>query len=247
MVDDQPDHAGLDHQFSDPQHAGGRRPHAAAATCISARGSIPGSSARFKAPSWLQPVCGYVLDVLGLKIGFALFARRLVAGQHGAWLGARAGRRLPGCAGCSGFTEGSANPGGHEGDGGMVSRQRTRIRRRPVQYRRLCRFHARAAAGRLGDPALQLAGRFRDHRRPRPGLGGAVAAILSVAGQTPGSFAKRSAPISPQGRRSICKATARRPSMAADPAAAQFLGHRLPALPGRSHLGHADVFGCRSI
>src|SRR5471030_2861742 len=58
-----------------------------------------------------QPICGYVLDVLGLKVGFAIFAiawslvnmAHALAGtwQTFAWL-----------RGVLGFTEGSANPAG---------------------------------------------------------------------------------------------------------------------------------------
>ena len=58
-----------------------------------------------------QPICGYVLDVLGLKIGFAIFAIAwsLINMAHGladswqafAWL-----------RGLLGFSEGSANPAG---------------------------------------------------------------------------------------------------------------------------------------
>ena len=38
----------------------------------------------FQGAIMLQPLCGYVLDVLGLKIGFAHLRDRLVAHQHGA-------------------------------------------------------------------------------------------------------------------------------------------------------------------
>jgi len=65
----------------------------------------------FQGAIMAQPVCGYVLDVLGLKIGFAIFAiawsfvnmAHSLAGswQAFAWL-----------RGLLGFTEGSANPAG---------------------------------------------------------------------------------------------------------------------------------------
>ena len=59
--------------------------------------------------------------------------------------------------------------------------KRARARRRRLQHRRVGRLDAGAAARRLGDPRLQLADRVRHHRRPRPRLGRAVAAVLPVA------------------------------------------------------------------
>lgn len=65
----------------------------------------------FQGTIMLQPVCGYVLDVVGLKAGFAIFgaAWSLITMSHGfahtwqsfAWL-----------RGLLGFAEGSANPAG---------------------------------------------------------------------------------------------------------------------------------------
>jgi len=62
----------------------------------------------FQGTVMLQPICGYVLDVIGLKIGFAIFATAwsLICMAHGlahswpmfAWL-----------RGLLGFAEGSAN------------------------------------------------------------------------------------------------------------------------------------------
>ena len=60
----------------------------------------------------LQPICGYVLDVIGLQARVRDLRDRLVAHQHGARPGRTTGRRCSGCAGCSGFAEGSANPAG---------------------------------------------------------------------------------------------------------------------------------------
>ena len=56
-----------------------------------------------------QPICGYIMDVIGLKFGFALFAIAwsVVNMGHGlvsGWLGLAALRAL------MGFAEGSANP-----------------------------------------------------------------------------------------------------------------------------------------
>jgi ACS family hexuronate transporter-like MFS transporter len=59
----------------------------------------------------LQPLCGYVLDVLGLRLGFALFAIAwsLVSMAHAF---AHNWQALAGLRGLLGFAEGSANPAG---------------------------------------------------------------------------------------------------------------------------------------
>jgi ACS family hexuronate transporter-like MFS transporter len=59
----------------------------------------------------LQPLCGYALDVIGLKIGLALFvsAWSLLTMAHGlatGWLG------FAGLRGCLGLVEGAAQPAG---------------------------------------------------------------------------------------------------------------------------------------
>lgn len=65
----------------------------------------------FQATLMAQPVCGYVLDVLGLKLGFALFALiwSLVSMAHAL---AHTWPALAGLRGLLGFAEGSANPAG---------------------------------------------------------------------------------------------------------------------------------------
>ncbi len=65
----------------------------------------------FQGAIMLQPICGYVLDVLGLRFGFALFAIAwsLVNMAHalaGSW------QAFAWLRGLLGFTEGSANPAG---------------------------------------------------------------------------------------------------------------------------------------
>lgn len=65
----------------------------------------------FQGAIMAQPVCGYVLDVLGLKIGFAIFAITwsLVNMAHalaGSW------QAFAWLRGALGFSEGSANPAG---------------------------------------------------------------------------------------------------------------------------------------
>jgi len=65
----------------------------------------------FQGAIMAQPVCGYVLDVLGLRIGFAIFAvawslLNMAHGLAGTW------QAFAGLRGLLGFAEGSANPAG---------------------------------------------------------------------------------------------------------------------------------------
>jgi len=65
----------------------------------------------FQGAIMLQPICGYVLDVLGLRLGFALFAIAwsLISMAHGL---AHNWRAFAGLRGLLGFAEGCANPAG---------------------------------------------------------------------------------------------------------------------------------------
>jgi ACS family hexuronate transporter-like MFS transporter len=65
----------------------------------------------FQGALMCQPVCGYVLDVLGLKLGFAIFAMAwsLVSMAHGL---AHNWQAFAGLRGLLGFAEGCANPAG---------------------------------------------------------------------------------------------------------------------------------------
>ena len=178
----------------------------------------------FQVAIMLQPICGYVMDILGLKLGFAIFAIAwsfisMAHGLAGNW------QTLFGLRGLLGFAEGSANPGRHEGDVGVVPGDRARPRRRLLQHRRLARLDAGGAAGGVGDPDPQLAVRVRDHRRDRPRLGGAVAAVLPVAVEAHARSRRANATTSSPGRRRTWPATGR-PSIAAIARAAQLLGHR---------------------
>ena len=65
----------------------------------------------FQSMIMLQPICGYVLDIVGLRYGYALFAIAwsLISMAHGFatnWLS------LACLRGMLGFVEGSANPAG---------------------------------------------------------------------------------------------------------------------------------------
>jgi len=65
----------------------------------------------FQGALMLQPLCGYVLDVLGLRIGFAIFAIAwsLISMAHGL---ARNWQSFAALRGLLGFAEGCANPAG---------------------------------------------------------------------------------------------------------------------------------------
>src|SRR5436190_1452624 len=65
----------------------------------------------FQATIMLQPICGYVLDVLGLKRGYAIFvaAWSAISMSHGM---AHSWQAFAALRGLLGFAEGSANPGG---------------------------------------------------------------------------------------------------------------------------------------
>ena len=65
----------------------------------------------FQGAIMCQPICGYVLDVLGLKAGFAIFAIAwsLISMAHGL---AHTWQAFAGLRGLLGFAEGCANPAG---------------------------------------------------------------------------------------------------------------------------------------
>ncbi len=65
----------------------------------------------FQGAIMLQPICGYILDVIGLRLGFALFATAwsLVSMAHGL---AHSWQAFAWLRGLLGFSEGCANPAG---------------------------------------------------------------------------------------------------------------------------------------
>ena len=206
LVDDRAVDARLDHQLPHPKHARRRRADHPAGPAHHRAAVLRGSSATFQGAIMLQPICGYVLDVVGLKAGLRDVRDRLVVRQHGA----RPGPQLAGVRGAARaarLRRRLRQPGRHEGDGGMVSRQGARPRRRPLQHRRVGRLDARAAARRLGDPQLQLAGGVRDHRPHRARVGGAVAGVLPLARSPSRSCPPPSATTSSRARSSTSQET----------------------------------------
>src|SRR5262249_1380784 len=103
-------------------------------------------------------------------------------------------------------------------------------------------FHARAAAGRLGDSLIQLADGVRRYRYHRPGMGDIVARVLRSAFETPGALRNRTRlhrprPGKASGERWLASVRLQTAS------AAQLLGHRTAALSRRPDLGHAHLLG----
>ena len=101
----------------------------------------------------------------------------LISMAHGL---AHSWQAFAGLRGLLGFAEGSANPAGMKATAEWFPAQGARPRRRRLQHRRVGRLDARAAARRVGDSHLQLAGGVRDDRQPRSGLGRAVAAASTT-------------------------------------------------------------------
>jgi len=109
-VDDRLDHGQFDFELSKSEHAVGRRANPFCKISTSRRDSIHGFPER-SGRIMLQPLCGYLLDVLELKSALRLLviAWSLIAMLHGA---AHSWRALAALRGLLGLTEGSANPAG---------------------------------------------------------------------------------------------------------------------------------------
>ena len=105
----------------------------------------------FQGAIMLQPICGYVMDVIGLKLGFAIFAVAwslisMAHGLAGSWTALLLAARTPRTR------RGLGESRGDEGHIRVVSGAGTWPCRRRVQHRRVVRLDARAAARGLGDP-----------------------------------------------------------------------------------------------
>ena len=122
----------------------------------------------------------------------------------------------------------------------MVSRERTRIRGRTFQHRRVGRLDARAAARGVGHSAYNWQTAF-----VITGIVGLAWVALWLAfynapDKHPGlSEAERNYIIA--GQEKHLQGDGTRPSILQHSRATKFLGHRPPTLSCRSDLGHADV------
>jgi MFS family permease len=182
----------------------------------------------------LQPICGYVLDVVGLRIGFAIFATAwsLINMAHalaGSWKG------LAFLRGVMGFAEGSANPAGMKATAEWF----------PARERGFAGgvYNIGASAGSmLAGPLVAFAVIYLNWQSAFVISGGLglvwvpLAPALSVP--FPASLAVRQRTglhYIRTGKSAHGGRTAVHPG---DHPAAQFLGDRDPAFSGRPHLGH---------
>ncbi len=106
----------------------------------------------FQGAIMCQPVCGYVLDVLGLKLGFAIFAVAwsLVSMAHGL---AHNWRAFAGLRGLLGFAEGCANPAGMKATAEWFPAKERGLAGRMFNIGAECASSRRVAARSLWAPA----------------------------------------------------------------------------------------------
>ena len=187
----------------------------------------------------LQPLCGYVMDSVGLKLGFAIFAIAwsFISMAHGL---ASSWQTLFGLRALLGFAEGSANPAGMKATSEWFPAPRTRPRRRLLQHGRVAGLDARGAARRVGDPDAQLAVRVRAHRRDWTRLGRALAAVLSISRRSTKRSHREERDYILSGQESHLAGEGK-PSFRTIAWPAELLGHRHPEVSCRSDVGHADV------
>ena len=198
----------------------------------------------FQVAIMFQPVCGYVLDVLGLKRGLAIFATAwsLISMAHGL---AHNWPMFAGLRGLLGFAEGSANPAGMKATAEWF----------PARERGLAGgvYNIGASFGSMLAPPLVVWAiltynwRMRVCHHRELGLVWVVLWLwLYQSPETHPALSDRGARLH---RRGTGGAPARRRPAAVHRAhrpPAQLLGHRAAALPRRSDLGHARRSGCRS-
>ena len=197
-MDDGPAHAGVGHQLPDTSDARGGR-----AKCPQRSGHHDPAvlvdpqrvSVRHHAAAPLRLCDGQRRT----EARVCHLRDRLVLRQHGA----RPREQLAGAlrpARAAGICRRIGESGRDEGDVRMVSRRRTRARRRLLQHGRVAGLDARGAARRVGDPDAQLAVRVRAHRRDRTRLGRALAGVLSISRRSTRRSHRRNATTSSRAR-----------------------------------------------
>ena len=195
----------------------------------------------FQVAIMLQPICGYVLDVLGLKRGFAIFAMAwsLISMAHGL---AHSWPRLAALRGLLGFAEGSANPAGMKATAEWF----------PARERGLAGgvYNIGASVGSMLAPPLVvwaiLTYNWQMAFVITGSLGLVWVALWLLLYQSPETHPRLSDERARVYRRRTGVAPARRrptPVDRLDRTAAQLLGHRAAAVSRRPDLGHADLLG----
>ena len=187
----------------------------------------------------LQPICGYVLDVLGLKIGFAIFAIAwsLVNMAHslaGSW------QAFAWLRGLLGFAEGSANPAGMKATADWF----------PAKERGLAGgvYNIGASVGSMLAPPLVAWAILTYNWRAAFVITGSLGLVWVVLWLLLYQSPDRHPALSKQEKRVYLvrpgEAPAKRryaPVAGKDPCAAQLLGNRPAAFSGRSDVGHAEL------
>ena len=131
----------------------------------------------------MQSVCGFVLDYLGLRLGFSLFGAawslfNMLHAFAGGWIGLAVFSRV------AWLKRGSGHPGRDQGDFRVVSGKRTLSRCRLLQCRHFTRSFAGAPVGDLDFVAARLANGFRCYGRSRFCLGCSMVDLLPAAEET---------------------------------------------------------------
>ena len=187
----------------------------------------------------LQPICGYVLDVIGLKFGFAIFAVAwsfisMAHGLAGSWTA------LFWLRGLLGLAEGSANPAGMKATSEWF----------PAQERGLAGgvFNIGASFGSMLAPPLVAWAILAYNWQSAFVLTGALGLVWVVLWLWLYESPSKHTALSDEERQHIslgpgAASSGRRHAAVdrTDSRATQLLGHRAAAIPRRPDLGHADV------
>ena len=193
----------------------------------------------FQGAIMAQPICGYVLDVLGLKIGFAIFAIAwsLVNMAH---CFANSWQAFAWLRGLLGFSEGSANPAGMKATAEWF----------PAKERGLAGgvYNIGASVGSMLAPPLVAWAILSYNWRAAFVITGSLGLVWVVLWllfyQSPDRHRALSEKETRLHRLGAGEAPAERrlaPFAREDSRAAQLLGHRAAAFSRRSDLGHAEL------
>ena len=199
-------------------------------------------TAAFQGGIMLQPVVGYVIDILGVKSGFALFAFlwSVICMAHGL------GRQLADAgrpARALGFAEGAFSPGGLK----VVSEWF------PARERGLAGglYNIGPSLGSMLAPPLVAWAILHYYWQASFVIVGLISLVWVAlwllfyrpVRQHPSLVGRRARPYRLSARRHSCKRQQKAVASCPSSKRAQFLGHRTAAFPDRSHLGHAVLLG----